>query len=84
MVIESYTRFNLRLLLVPWFFASSCSRLCSLSGGLRLRKKRLEQQGVSPQRVLEEAKALAEKQRKVLEEVGPKQAEQESSQDWGR
>ncbi|CAE7929266.1 unnamed protein product [Symbiodinium necroappetens] len=40
-------------------------------------KKRLEQQGVSPQRVLEEAKALAEKQRKVLEEVGPKQAEQE-------
>lgn len=41
------------------------------------QRKHLEEQGIAPQRVLEEARSLAEKQRKVKEEVGPKQAEQE-------
>eukprot|EP00434_Breviolum_minutum_P001829 symbB.v1.2.001620.t1/scaffold80.1/size342472/7 len=41
------------------------------------QRKNLEDRGIEPQRVLEEAKVLAEKQRKVKEEVGPKQAEQE-------
>ncbi|CAJ1328928.1 unnamed protein product [Effrenium voratum] len=41
------------------------------------QKQQLEAQGISPQRVLEEAQKLAEKQRKIADEVGPKQAEQE-------
>ena len=40
------------------------------------QRRRLEAQGVEPQRVLLEAKALAERQRKAMEATGPKQAEQ--------
>ncbi|CAK8992532.1 unnamed protein product [Durusdinium trenchii] len=42
-----------------------------------VQRRQLEEQGILPSRVLQEAKVLAEEQRKTMEQVGPKQAEQE-------